>query len=176
MKNKIDELRWVRCLTPDVVPLYLIDQIKDKDYTPEDFYKYHQINCMSQTKDGIKMNPFSHLYVLANEENMVKGVLWFSVDPLSKDLLIQIYSVDKDYWGKGQAVGKLAKHIKEIRKKGDLGKIYWVTNYPAHSERHGFTRSKSVLMEYNPKIDEKKADLKKEECKVEVKKESDKVA
>lgn len=152
MKN-CDELRWIRVFTPDHVPHYLVEQVRDRDYSVEDFFKYHQINCMSQTEKGIQLNPFSHLYVLANPDNQVKGMLWFSVDPLAKDILIQTFSMDKEYWGKGQAVKKLSEHIKKIRKKGKLNKIYWVTNYPKHSERYGFKRSKSILMEYTEDVD-----------------------
>lgn len=148
--SNIEELRWVRCMTSDIIPHYLIEQVRHRDYSVEDFFRYHQINCMTQTEEGIKLNPFSHLYVLANKENQVKGVLWFSVDPMTKDLIIQTYSVDKEYWNKGQAVKKLADHIKEIRKKAKLNKIYWVTDYPKHSQRYGFKVSKSILMEYDP--------------------------
>lgn len=149
-KNKKDDLKWIRIFTPSHIPTYLIEQIRDRDFTVEDFYKYHEVNCTVPSHDGSpKLNPFSHLYVLANEENHVKGMLWFCVDPLAKDLIIQTFSMDKEYWMKGMAVQKLAKHIKEIRKKGNLNKIYWITNYPKHSERNGFKRAKAVLMEYN---------------------------
>lgn len=148
--NKIDELKWMRIYTPHHIPTYLVEQIRDRDFTVEDFYKYHEVNCTIPSNDGNeKLNPFSHLYVLANPENEVKGMLWFSVDPLAKDLVIQTFSMDKEFWMKGVAVKKLSKHIKEIKKKGNLNKIYWITNYPKHSERNGFTRSKNVLMEYN---------------------------
>ena len=149
--KKIEELRWVRVFTPDHVPHYLVEQIRDRDYSVEEFFKYHQINCMIQSENGIKLNPFHHLYVLADKENQVKGMLWFNVDPLSKDMIIQTFSMDKEYWGKGQAVKKLSEHIKQIRVKANLNKIYWITNYPKHSMRYGFKQSKSVLMEYDPK-------------------------
>jgi len=146
--EKFADLRWTRIFTPIHIPKYLVEQVRDRDYSVEDFYKYQELNCTRNDEDGMKLNPFSHLYVLVNSENIVKGFLWFVVDPLTKDLVIQTYSVDKEYWLKGKAVSKLAKHIKDIRKKGKLNKIYWVNNYPKHSERHGFKRSKGVLMEY----------------------------
>lgn len=153
-ENNFEDLRWVRIFTPDHIPRYLVEQVRDRDYTVEDFYKYQELNCTRNDEDGMKLNPFSHLYVLVNNENIVKGFLWFVVDPLTKDLVIQTYSVDKEYWLKGKAVSKLAKHIKDIRKKGNLNKIYWVTNYPGHAQRNGFKRSKSILFEYNPADEE----------------------
>lgn len=144
--SNIEDLRWMRIFTPDHIPKYLIEQVRDRDYSVEDFYDYHRFNCLTEEE---KLNPFSHLYVLADKTNQVKGMLWFDVDPLTKDILIQTYSVDKEYWNKGVAVKKLAEHVKDIRKKGNLKKIFWVTNYPKHSEKNGFKRSKNILMEYN---------------------------
>jgi len=146
--TKMDDLRWVRVFTPEHIPHYLIEQVKHREFSVDDFFRYHQINCISQEENGFKLNPFSHLYVLADKENQVKGFLWFSVDPLGKDIVIQTFSMDKEYWGNGEAVKKLAQHIKQIRNKAKLNKIFWVTRYPKHSERHGFKRSKDVLMEY----------------------------
>lgn len=143
-----DDLRWVRVFTPVHIPKYLVEQVRNRDYTVDDFYTYQEQNCIRMTGEGPTLNPLNHLYVLANEENLTKGFVWFIVDPLSKDLCINTYSIDKDYWGKGKAVSKLATFIKDIQRKGHLNKVYWVTNYPKHSQRYGFRPSKSVLMEY----------------------------
>lgn len=147
-KHEIDELRWVRLFSPIHIPLYLVDQVRDRDYTVEDFMRYQEINCLVQKKEGPTLNPFNHLYALVDPENAVKGFLWFVIDSLSKDVVINTFSMDKAYWGKGAAVKRLSDHVKEIMKKLKLKKVYWLTNYPKHSERHGFKRSRSVLMEF----------------------------
>lgn len=144
----IEKLRWVRVFTPVHIPKYLVEQVRNRDYTVEDFYTYQEQSCIRMTKEGPTLNPLNHLYVLANDENLTKGFVWFVVDPLTKDLCVNTYSIDKEYWGKGKAVSKLATFIKDIRKKGHLNKVYWITNYPKHSQRYGFRPSKSVLMEY----------------------------
>jgi N-acetylglutamate synthase-like GNAT family acetyltransferase len=151
--NKIEELRWIRTFSPDLIPKYLVEQVKKRDYKAEDFYEYQRSLCLRMTKEGPTLNPLSHLYLLANTDNLVKGFLWFTVDPLSKAIVIQTYTVDKEYWGAGGSVKKLADHMKEIRKKAKLNKIYWITDYPKHSQRHGFRMSKSVLMEYSEEED-----------------------
>lgn len=153
--EKIDELRWIRVFTPDHIPTYLIEQIKNKDYTVEDFYKYHRMNLGSYENGQLKMNNFCHLYVLANDKNLVKGVLWMSIDPLTKDIIIQVFSMDKEYWGRGHAVRRLSDFVKDFQTKGKFNKIYWITNYEKHSMRYGFKRSKSILMEYDPKAEKK---------------------
>jgi hypothetical protein len=151
--SKLDDLRWVRVFTPVHIPKYLVEQIKHRDYSSDEFYQYQELICLRETSEGPTLNPFSHLYVLASGDNITKGFLWLEIDPLTKDLIIQAYSVDKEYWGGGGAIGKLADLVKEIRDKGQLKKIYWITDYPKHSKRHGFRISKSVLMEYSEEED-----------------------
>lgn len=147
-KYPLDELRWVRLFSPIHIPKYLIEQIRDRDYTVEDFLKYQEINCLTYDKNGPTLNPFSHLYALVDPDNQVKGFLWFVIDALSKDLIIHTFSMDKEYWHQGESVKRLSDHIKEVMKKLKIKKAYWLTNYPKHSERYGFKRSRSVLMEY----------------------------
>ena len=152
--KKIEELRWVRIFTIEHLPNYLVEQVRHRTYSIEEFYKFQQLNLLMQGEEGIKLNPFNHIYILADKENLVKGFAWITIDPLSKDIFIQTYSVDKEYWGRGQAVKKLADHIKDLRVKAKLNKIFWLTPYPKHSMRYGFKASKQVLMEYDPNAKE----------------------
>lgn len=147
----MEKLRWVRIFTPLHIPKYLVEQIKEKDFTIEDFYRYHEINCLIQNQKQVELNPFSHLHVLVDEENITKGFVWFTIEPLTKNLIIQNYSIDKAYWNKGQAVKKLSDYILEYQNKGAIKKIFWITNYPRHSEKYGFQKSKNVLMCYEGK-------------------------
>ena len=145
--NDFKELRWVRVFTPIHIPKYLVEQVKHRDYAVEDFYTYQEEICIDESTGDL--NPFNHLYVIVNGENIVVGFLWFCVDPLTKDIAVQIFSMDSKYWNKGQAMEFAAEHLKKIRRKAKLKKIYWVTRYPKHSEKHGFKRSKHILMEYD---------------------------
>lgn len=147
----IDDLRWVRVFTPIHIPKQLIEQVRDRDYSVEDFYKYHEINCVREGLEGITLNPLSHLYILADKENMIRGFLWFTIDVLSKDICIHTYSIEKTYWQPGKAIKKVVELIKDIKNKANLNKVYWVTRYPAHTERYGFKKSTSILMEYSEK-------------------------
>ena len=156
--EKIDELRWARVFSPIHIPHYLVEQVRDRDYSVEHFFKYQELNCLVNGKDGPTLNPFNHLYVLADEKNIVKGFLWFIIDVLSKNIFINTFSMDKEYWGKGKAVKRLSNHVKEIVKKLKIKQVYWITNYPKHSERYDFKRSRGVLMEYKEEKNGKNID------------------
>lgn len=147
-KGDINELKWVRLFSTMPVPRYLIEQISKREYGVDDLFNFLEINCLRQTKEGPTLNPLFHLWALVNPEKQVKGFLWFTIDALTKDIVIQVYSVDSNYWGCKGAVLKLADHLKDIRKKANLNKIYWITKFPKHSYKYGFKQSKSVLMEY----------------------------
>lgn len=149
MNSDLDNLRWVRAFSPDVIPKYLVEQVKGRDYSVQDFYKYQSLNCLLPGVGGPTLNPLNHLYVLADGENMVKGYAWMVVDPLTKDLIVNTYSIDKKFWNGGKSVKKLSDHVKSVMKAAGLKKVYWITNYPKHSENHGFKRSKHVIMEYS---------------------------
>lgn len=147
-KDKFKDLRWVRAICSDLIPKYLVEQVKHREFTVEDFYKYQNLNCYIQTENGMEMNPLNHLYLLVNGDNIVKGFLWFVVDPLCKNIFINTLSVDNEYWGGGKAVEMTADHVKKIMKEAKLKKTCWITRYPKHSEKHGFNRSRDVIMQY----------------------------
>ncbi len=148
-KGNIEELRWLRLFTGTLIPVYLVEQIAKRDYEVKDLYTYFEENILRMSPDGPTLNPIFNVWGLIDKENLVKGFLWFTIDPLSKDMVIQVYSVDPHYWGCKGAILKLATHMKDQRKKGKLKKVYWITKFPKHSLKYGFKPSKSVLMEYN---------------------------
>ena len=146
---KLEELEWIRIFDPIHIPKNLVEQVRDKDWTVDKFYQYQKIVCLQRDGENIVVNPMNLLYVLADKNKIVRGFMWSVVDALSNCLVINTFSVDKNYWGLGNAVSFLEKKVKEIARGAQLSKIYWITNYPKHSEKFGFKRSKSVLMEYN---------------------------
>lgn len=145
----IDKLEFLRIFTPDHIPKYLVDQVRDKQFTTEKFYKYQKLCCVRQTENGPIINPMNFLYVIANEERITKGFLWGQSDPLTNDFVIQTFSIDKEYWNNGKAVKFLVKKVQEIVTECKMNKVFWITNFPKHSQRYGFKRSRLVLMEFD---------------------------
>ena len=143
-----DKLKFIRVFTPMHIPKPLIEQVRDREYSVEDWYSYLEIICMRQTDAGPQLNPLCLLYVVADQANSVVGMLWCGIDTLSKTLIVQILSMDKEYWGRGKVVSLVTNKAKEIAKECKLKRIVWQTNYPKHSERYGFKRSKTVQMEF----------------------------
>ena len=147
--NKIEDLEWIRIFDANLIPRYLIEQIKERFFSVEKFYQHQAIVCRQVDERGcVVLNPLNLLYVLADREKIIKGFFWGIVDPLSNALVINSFSMDNSYWGEGKAVKLLEEKAREIQEGAELDRVYWITRCPKHSEKHGFKRSKHVLMEY----------------------------
>jgi len=143
------ELNFVRIFDPIHIPAYLIEQIKDRNFDADKFYSYQKMFCLLQTAEGPKFNPTNLLYVLINERlRQVKGVLWMVVDLLNNSLNINLFSVDREYWQRGDAVRLTTAHSKKVMKDLSLKRIVWVSKNPRFFEATGFKRSKDAVMIY----------------------------
>lgn len=143
-----DELKWVRIFDPIHIPKKYVEQIKEREFSVENFYKFQRTACIEKSDTGIVLNPFNLLYVIVDKENLTKGFCWFVVDILCSALVINSFSMDDAFWGNGSCIKLLEDKAREIQEGAKLERIYWVTRCPKHSEKYGFKRSKHVLMEY----------------------------
>lgn len=153
--DEFDKLKFMRVFTPDHIPRELVEQIKDRYFETDDLYTYLRAICLTGTNDGPKVNPFCHLYVIADEGNHVVGFAWFEINLLSKSIFLNAFSMDNKYWFKGKAVGFIKDFLLKQLDKMKLKRAFWSTRYPKHGEKNGFKRSKNILMEYQVETNEK---------------------
>lgn len=144
----MSDLKFIRIFDPIHIPNYLIDQIKDKHFDAEKFYKYQQGICTFKENEKIVINPYNLLFVAATPDKIVKGFVWAVVDVLNSALCINNYSIDRKYWGKGTALKLLTEWALEIKNGAKLDRIYWITKNTKYCEKYGFTKSKNVLYEF----------------------------
>lgn len=122
-----------------MIPLDLIEQNKEKDYTSEFFYKNANLNIN---------NPLFILEVLKKKGDYggkVYGYLWMDFDPSSNSLFVHTFSVKKDLWGR-KTLNVLKNHLIYCKEK--LGcKVRWLSNRPSLFEKMGFTKTKTIMFE-----------------------------
>src|SRR6266478_6150721 len=90
------------------IPLILIENVKGRTFTPEQFYNY-QISQIG--------NPCNHLYALIDKSAKMHGYLWVETNLLDDSMFVNTFSIDKEYWGKGEAIAKVIKFLDELKKK-----------------------------------------------------------
>jgi len=137
---KIDTLNFVKLKIPRLIPKELIENVKGRTFTPEQFYKYQETQLD---------NPFNHLYVLVDSDKKIHGYLWAEVNILDDSLFVNTFSITKDFWGKGDAIPKVIEFLAHLKEKTKAPRVFWITTNEKFFLKHGFKRSKNVLMEYN---------------------------
>lgn len=139
-EKSFDSLRFVKLKIPRLIPIELIDAVKGRTFTPEQFYLYQE----SQID-----NPFNYLFALIDDHKKIHGYLWAESNLLDGSLFVNTFSISKEYWGKGQAIPKVIEFLKQVKSTTKAPRVYWITTNEKFFSKQGFKRSKNVLMEYN---------------------------
>jgi N-acetylglutamate synthase-like GNAT family acetyltransferase len=143
LKPAIESLKFVQVLLPKLVrkiPVHLIESVKGRAFSVEEFYK-----AMEEVVFDSEINL---LYVLVDDQNRVQGYLWAEILDLGNSLLVNTFSIDKSYWGKGEAVEKVIDFLSPLAKYLKVDTVNWITTNPKFFEKKGFKRSKNVVMEF----------------------------
>lgn len=147
--GSLEDLEFVRLLDPVHIPSYLVEQIHDRLYTTEKFYEFNKIICLMNSENGSVLNPSNFLYAIVHEKlRQVKGFLWMMGDFLNNTLVINNFSMDKEYWNKGEAMKLLIDKAKKVMKDLSFSRIVWLTKRPNLCENLGFKKAKEMLMVY----------------------------
>ena len=134
----INDLRFIRIYDFHLIPEHLLKQVRDLGYPPERLY---------MLGEAIMKNPFALLYALADQEHKIQGVLWATINPLDEIMYVQLLSMDRSFQNRGQAITVTIENLEKIRENMNLNGIRWLTTRPRAFEKHGFKRSKRILME-----------------------------
>lgn len=135
----VKDLQFVRLKIPRLIPIELIQEVKGRTFTPEQFIQYQE-----QQVD----NPGNFLYVLIDGDKKIHGYLWAEINALDGTLFINTFSIGKIYWGKGAGIHKAVEFVSFLKKKTKAPRVFWITTNERFFLKHGFKRSKNCLMEY----------------------------
>jgi len=139
MQKDIWELTPMRIYNLNLVPRRLFEQIKGVEWNIDRLYAMSENICS---------NPTNLIYVLFDDDKIIHGLVWAQVNILNENLYVMILSVDEEYQGaNGAAIDAAALLLNSIRQEANLKKIIWTTTRPKAYEKHGFKRSKKIIME-----------------------------
>lgn len=130
-------LKFIRVFSFDLIPKYLFDQVKGRQWSVQRFL------------DNAPMfagDPTNLIFVLADKSHLIQGFLWSTVNVFTKNLDCHILSVDKKYWNQGITRATI-DFLKNLRTGLKLKKITFRTTRPRAFARYGAKASKSVVME-----------------------------
>lgn len=130
-------LKFIPINDLNLIPRYLVDQIRDKECTTERFYEMAAV---------ITSNPLGILGVFCDRDSEVKGFMWASINPISANLHCHLLSIDKEYQ-RLTIIKETTGILKKIQKLNKCKKIVFQTSRPKAMEKAGFKRSRHCMME-----------------------------
>lgn len=134
------ELEFVRLKIPRLLPLDLIDSVKGRTFSPEQFIHYQEKQID---------NPGNFLFALIDDEKKIHGYLWCESNNLDGSLFVNTFSISKDYWGKGKGIQKAIAFLETLKEKTKAPRVFWVTTNEKFFSKYGFKRSRNCLMEFS---------------------------
>ncbi len=140
-----DKLKFVRITgTPEIIdmvfrriPKELFEQVKDVEFNIDLLYK-----APSRFIGGAN----TRFYVLIDEADVIKGVLWAYVNILTEKIQVNIFSVEKEHQF-SHALEKTLEFIRSWQGKDETLKIEIITTEPSTYEKLGWKSSEQVILE-----------------------------
>ena len=136
----ISNLEFVRLKIPRLIPTELIESVKGRSFSVEQFLDYQEKQID---------NPYNFLFALIDEEKKIQGYMWAELNILDNSLFINTFSIAKRFWGKGDAMKKAIEFVSNLKDKTKSPRVMWCSTNEKFFIKHGFKRSKIILMEYN---------------------------
>jgi|6_EtaG_2_1085325.scaffolds.fasta_scaffold01849_2 hypothetical protein len=121
----------------DSIPDNLLNQVKDKNWSNDNFRKY--------IPDFIA-DPDCILSLFLDGEGNTKGFIWADINRLTNYLFVHVLSLSSDYQKK-HILETTEKLLFNISKDYNLKGIQFITTRPKAFEKLGAKKSKGFIME-----------------------------
>ena len=132
-----DHLKLVRIHSFDLIPRYLLDQVKGRSWTPNKLYEWGEI---------LGSQPSQLIYAMITPEKEIKGAVWASVNPVVDGIFLNFISVDREYQD-GIVLEKVTGTLKQTATDLGLSSVYALTTRPKGATRKGWSRTGQEMME-----------------------------
>ena len=133
------ELSIIPAPDPRLVPRYLLEQVKDRNWSVEQWYE-NQISLI-----GVDSNI---LLVIIDKQHFIKGFVSLTLDNFDGCLFINTFSVDAEFQRKSKLIKFIKRYITDLAKGLGLERILWSARRHKALEKYGFQESEYKLMEY----------------------------
>lgn len=139
-----ESLKLVRVIEPSLIPKDLIEQIKNKSFSVQEFYDNNSQESFLFDGENYTINPLNHLYAIVDGDNKINGVLWCTID--GQECNVNIFSIERKYWNKGEAFPMILKKMDEIFASLGIKNYKVITSNTGVYEKAGFKKSPQIIM------------------------------
>jgi len=136
-------LEWVKLYAPELIPSELIEEVRGRTYSIEEFYKFQKLQVD---------NPANLLFVAIDKEKVIKAYLWAQLNALDSTMFVNTVSIAKEYWNKGEGVDFTIEFLERLKEKVKPRRVFWCTTNKRFFKKKGFRESKICLMEEDTEV------------------------
>ena len=140
LQSDLQDLVFVKVKFPRCIPRELIENVKGRTFTPDQFYFY---------QENQRDNPNNYLFALIDDTKVIHGYIWAEKNFLDDSLFVNTFSITKKYWNKGEAIQTAITFVSDLKIKSAAARVFWITTNEKFFAKQGFKKSRNVLMEYH---------------------------
>lgn len=119
------------------IPRELFEQVKDVEFN---------IDLLYEVPSRFINNVNTRFYVLTDDGDVIKGILWAYINLLTEKIQVNILSIDKEYQF-NDALEKTLEFVRSWQGENENLKIECITTRPHSYEKNGWKQSKRKIME-----------------------------
>lgn len=142
-----------RITDANLVPRILVEENKDRNYSVDKFYQMMN-STLVKPNGTIDNSEFLNL-ILDEDDKVIIGYVWFSLNHLEEEIYINTISVMKEYRNAGEILNTVFHELKKAFLNTKFKVVRTCSTRIEWHKKNGFVPSKNVLLEY---------DLTKGEC------------
>ncbi len=131
-----EPLKIVRVIDILLIPKYLVEQVKDVYWSPDELYGIWPT---------IEDHPGNLLYAMVDKDHQIKGFIWGSVVLIGRFLFVNVVSLDREYQNRGVGRNVIMPFLHELKDKLGLSRVIAATSRPKAMADYGWRTSKHLM-------------------------------
>lgn len=131
-----DDYKIIRTTDLRLIPKYLLEQVKDVYWTPEELYGLWP---------AVENSPTNLLYAVVNKDFHIKGVIWATVGLAGSFLFVNVVSLDKELQSKGLIPNLVMPYLQDLKAKIGVRHLLCSSSRPKGMEKWGWKIAKFVM-------------------------------
>ncbi len=141
----MSELTFVRIYDFNLIPKSIFKELSKRDFLNYDDKDLERLYLFGQL---VAQDKLTQVYAMIDEDKIIRGVLWVSIDPIILWLYVVLCVIDKSFQNYKKNITKVFEFCRKIQKDIGLKGVRALTPTPgAYIKMFGAKRSKLTMVE-----------------------------
>jgi hypothetical protein len=143
----LSELSFVRIYDFNLIPKSIFKELSRRDFLSYDDKDLERLYLYGQL---VAQDKLTQVYAMVDDDKVIRGVLWLSIDPIILWLYVVLCVVDKKFQNYKKNITRIVGFSRKIQKDLGLKGVRALTPTPgAYIKMFGAKKSKLTVVEVN---------------------------